>query len=119
MMEDRVDGITILGMIGGVIAFIMGIIAFIAGGIGSLLHISGAYGFFQSSWIAIFLSLVGMAGAYLASIMELSGGVAMAVSGSLGIYLVKGFFIIPSAILLIAGLIAIIDSFRKWDIVTV
>ena len=118
MRLNRAYDISILGMIGGIIAFVMGLVAFIAGGIGSILHISGAFGFFQSSWIAIFLSLVGIAGAFFAGIQALPGGIAMAVSGALGVYLVKGFFIIPSAILLIAGIISVIDSFRKWNTVT-
>lgn len=119
MWEYRAGGVSVLGMIGGVIGLLMGIVAFIAGGIGALLHIGGAYGFFQSSWIAIFLSIVGMAGAFFAGFAELPGGVAMIVSGALGVYLVKGFFIIPSAILMIAGIIAVFESFRKWDTVTV
>ncbi|AKA49440.1 hypothetical protein IX51_10415 [uncultured archaeon] len=109
------NDIAILGMVGGVIGLLMGLVALVAGGIGSLLHIYGAFSFFQSSWIAIFLSLVGLAGAFITRIESLVGGVPMAVSGALGVYLVGGFFLIPSAFLIVAGIIAVVDSFRRWD----
>lgn len=119
MLDIRGAGVSILGIAGGILGLLMGIVAFIAGGIGALIHISGAYGFFLSSWIAVFLSLLGMAGAYFTRFEALPGGVAVAVAGSLGIYILGGFFIIPSAIMIIAGVIAIVDSFRRWNVRTV
>lgn len=103
-----------IGAIGAGLGFLMGLVAFLAGGIGSLLHISGAFGFFQSSWIAIFLSVLGGMGLLIARIESLTGGIFMLVSGSVGIPVVGGFFIIPSSLLIVAGLVDIIDSFRVW-----
>lgn len=109
----------IIGGAGAALGFIMGFIAFVAGGIGSLLHIGGAFGFFISSFLAMFLAILGGIGVALSRIELLVGGVFMATAGALGVYLVGGFYIIPSALLIAAGLIAIIDSFRSWDTITV
>lgn len=116
MYGFRGNRIADLGVAGGVLGFLMGLFALVAGGIGAILQIHGAFGFFLSSWAALFISVVGLFGAWLTRADALPGGVVMAVAGAVGIYVVGGFFIIPSALLLIAGIIAVLESFRQWTV---
>ena len=103
-----------LGMVGGILGFIMGFVTLIASGIGALLHITGSVELFHSSWVAMLLGVVGIIGAVVNRGEALIGGVTMMVAGSLGVSLVGGFYLIPSIILLIAGLVSILDYFRWW-----
>lgn len=115
MYRPRESDLSIAGFIGGAIGITMALVGIIAGGIGSLLHIYGAFHFFASGWVAFFISAVGIGGAVLTRMDGLAGGVVMSVAGAVGIYLVGGFFIIPSIILLITGVITTVDSFRPWS----
>lgn len=115
MIAERSGIADIIGSVGSGIGFLMGFVAFLAGGIGSLLHIMGAFGFFLSSWIAMFLSILGGVGLLIARFESFTGGVFMLVSGAIGIPIVGGFFIIPSSLLITAGLVDMVDSLRMWQ----
>lgn len=119
MKADNAEIAEIIGSVGSGSGFLMGLVAFLAGGIGSLLHIGGAFGYFLSSWLVIFLSILGGIGLPIARMEPLTGGIFMIVSGSVGIAVVGGFFIIPSSLLIVAGLIDIMDSFRSWNTVKI
>lgn len=99
------------GLLGGLIGIIIGVLTFIVSGIQSLLHLRFESGLIISV-VAVFLGILGMAGAGVTSRDRLIGGVVMIVVALLGFEIVGGFYIISSIILLIAGIIALIEHFR-------
>ena len=111
MSAHRKKNMARLGMAGGFLGLIMAVLAFIIGGLGSLFHFNGAGELFHSSWVSLFLSLIGMAGAAVTRKDALVGGVTMLVSGLLGIAIIGGLFIVPFLIILIASVVVLIDSF--------
>lgn len=104
-----------LGLVGGILGFAMGFFTLIASGIAALLNIGGAIHLFQSSWVAMLLGVVAIIGAFVTKTQQLIGGVTMLVAGSLGAGLVGGFYLIPSIVLLVAGLVSILDYFKMWQ----
>lgn len=104
-----------LGLAGGILGLLMGFFALIASGIAALLSVGNPLALFHSSWIAMLLGAVGVIGSFVTKMQELVGGATMLVSGSLGASLVGGFYLIPSIILLVAGLVSILEYFKMWQ----
>lgn len=97
----------ILGLLGGIIGLVASVAALFIGGMGSVFHAEGASQIVSFGWLALLASIVGIVGAVFVKSKTKFAGWLMIISAVVGLISIYLFYIIPTILLGIAGLMAL------------
>lgn len=98
----------VLGLLGGIFGVLASIGALFIGGLGAALGAQGAGQVGGLSIGALIFSALGIVGCVLVRTKAKVGGLLMTVAAIGGIICISAFYIIPGALLIIAGLMGLI-----------
>ncbi|PKR82412.1 DUF4064 domain-containing protein [Heyndrickxia camelliae] len=100
----------VLGLLGGIFGFIGAFMALFIGGVDAAFNSSGESEIIGLGWGAVLLSILGIVGSVVVRSKAKLGGIFLLISAIGGLICISMFYILPSVLLLIAGLMGL---FRK------